>query len=118
MVYRASRHGGPEVKVRRLSPARRQLVDLVQRIGYGQIYSLPLIDREPVMSPQPRFTCTRLCGAITRGMHRSVSDDYTLKSPWVEFFRDIDVLNNGVIENLTIAAGMPRKYALSNMIPA
>lgn len=97
----------PDMMLSHLSPRRRQLVELAQRLGFGTVHGLAVRGGDPVSDPPPRVLRRRKNGPINVERHRSPSTDFALKHEWVAFFRDLDEMGDGTIALIEIAHGLP-----------
>jgi len=103
---RASR---PKRVVRKLdlTPARRWLVENMQKIGFGRMKHLILVKGEPIVDLPPRvYRDRRLTGA---NMHRPEAelDDFLLKEQVITLFEEFDRIGSGVIAVLEVRDGLP-----------
>lgn len=99
-----------------LSPPRQRLVHLAQRMFFGTIRDLVIKQGEPVFDPLPRIIRRKKCGGNNLPRQQSAKDDFALKQDWVEFFRDIDAIGDGVILLIEVAHGLPFVYEFEDMI--
>lgn len=90
-----------------LSSVRRQLVELLQEIHYGEIHGLKIVEGEPVLDPFPEVVRDV---ALTKddGPHpaRRISD-FALKAEVVNLFELFDREQNITIDRLIVQAGLP-----------
>lgn len=90
----------------RLTSAERELLDLVERVGFGRIESLIVRNGQPVLEPRPRIVRERLLGARDEG----APDDKARArhKPHVrELLAELDRIGDGVIASLEIRHGLP-----------
>lgn len=90
-----------------LSPARRRLVELAQRIGFGQICDLHFRNGDPVADPPPRIERYIKIGGKNSGALEGELDDFQIKKNWVEVFNYLDAQQEGVVRVLVIKHGLP-----------
>ncbi len=91
-----------------LSPARRQLVELMQTINFGHIENLVIRGGEPVLNPLPRVVHEVKIGASENGPRPELAtSDFRLKNHLVELFQRLDALGNATIEKLEVKHGLP-----------
>jgi hypothetical protein len=98
---------GGGVTKRSLSAPRRRLVELMQRLHFGEVLGLHIRDGEPAFDPPPRLVrdiklASDDCPRPGRG-----PDDFLLKAQVVELFQLFDRLRNGVIDLLDVRNGLP-----------
>ena len=92
-----------------LSPERKHLLELMQRINFGRIEGLLLLDGEPVFDdPKPPRTVLELkFGAENGPRPEGASGDFALKRQVTELFEQFDQLKNAHIQVLTVKHGLP-----------
>jgi len=115
----SSRRGGrPERVVRKsdLTPARRWLVENMQKIGFGRIKQLVIVNGQPLRRPPPRvYRDHRLTGNNSHRREEQISD-FILKDRVVRLFEKFDRIGNGVISSLEVRDGLP--YGMTLEEPA
>ncbi len=90
-----------------LSPARRQLLELLQQINFGRLESLEVRDGQPVLSPRPLVAREHKFGGENGPRPELTSPDFALKQQVVELFEFFDEMQDGVIDVLEIKHGLP-----------
>jgi len=92
-----------------LSPSRRYLVELMQRINFGRIEGLTVRGGEPVFDTDapPRVMQDVKFGGENGPRQEAHTADFALKLQVVELFGHFDRLVNARIESLTIKHGLP-----------
>lgn len=90
-----------------LSPARRQLLELLQQINFGRLESLEVRDGQPVLSPRPLVVREHKFGGENGPRPELTSPDFALKQQVVELFEFFDEMQDGVIDVLEIKHGLP-----------
>ena len=99
-----------------LTPARKWLVEAMQRIGFGRIEHLVIIMGQPLIYPPPRlFRVCRIMGINCIRQEEQLSD-FILKKAIIMLFEDFDRIGNGVIPCLEVRDGLP--FNLSIEMPA
>jgi hypothetical protein len=96
-----------QVSVSSLSPERRGLVALMQRLNFGRVESLRVTNGEPVLQPPPRVIREVKFGGENGPRPELASRDFVLKAQLVELFRQLDTLGHGQIESLSVKHGLP-----------
>ena len=90
-----------------LSPARRRLVLLMQRINFGRLEHLLIQNGEPSFDDTLRvYREVKFC-AENGPRPESAIADFVLRTQVVDLFNEIDRVGNGVIESLSIKHGVP-----------
>jgi len=96
-----------EARKRTLSPPRKRLVELMQRINFGRIEGLGVRGGEPVFGPPARVIRTWKSGGDNAARPQLQSADFGLKREVVEFFGHLDRLGDGVVRCVDIRYGLP-----------
>ena len=92
-----------------LSPARKSCVRACQQLNFGKVIALGVVRREPVFNDDTR-TLVDLKLDIEDGPRPKLAlDDFELPSEWVKLFAKLDAIGDGVIDEVEIRAGLPRK---------
>jgi len=90
-----------------LSPRRRAIIELMQRINFGHIEGLVVRGGEPVFDPPPRVIRTWKSGGDNGPRPQARSVDFGLKREVVEFFEHIERIGDGVVRCVEIRHGLP-----------
>jgi len=90
-----------------LSPARRRLLELMQKVNFGRIEGLAVRGGEPVFDPPPRvFREVKFRGE--NGPRRELhAGDFLLKSEVVGLLEELTRLRDGTVESIRIKHGVP-----------
>jgi len=97
-----------------LSEPRKQVVRVMQEYLFGTIRWLPVRKGEPVLDPFPeivrehKFAADNLPHAV---LH---SRNFRLKEQHVDFFKQLDAIQDGVIEALEFKHGLPFRMFLAD----
>lgn len=94
-----------EPRLSDLSPSRKRLVLLGQRMAFGTLKDLRVSRCDPVFNPPPRVIVRRKIGA--KPAKRTPRNDYALAQEWIEFFGDLDHIRDGVILKIDVCDGLP-----------
>jgi hypothetical protein len=90
-----------------LSESRQRFVELLQRINFGRIECLEILDGQPVLTPPPCVIREhKFCGE-NNPRPELTSSNFILKAQLVDLFKLFDELRNGTITMLTIKHGLP-----------
>jgi hypothetical protein len=100
-----------------LSPARRRLLELFQRVNFGRLESLAVCNREPVLDPRPVVVREHKFAGENGPRPELATDDFLLKQQVVELFAFFDQLQDGVIDVLEIKHGLPFRMIVTE-VPA
>lgn len=98
-----------------LSPARRRLLELMQRTNFGRIERLRIERGEPIMDPPPWVLRDVKLGADnTRPETQHI--DFALKKQVADLFCEFDVLGDGMVETIVIKHGLPFSITIETRI--
>ena len=92
-----------------LSPGRRRLLELMQRVNFGRIENLRLRDGDPVFdapSP-PRVVLELKFGAENGPRPEAAVVDFALKQQVLDLFAHFDRLRDARVEALAVKHGLP-----------
>ena len=95
-----------------LSPARRRLLEICQKINFGRIENLSIRDGEPVLDPLPSIVQQLKFGGENGPRPELGTADCCLKEEHVQLFDVFDQLQNGVIATLEVQNGLPFRATL------
>lgn len=96
-----------------LSPARRRLLALLQRVNYGRVEHLVVRGGEPVLEPRPRVVAEVKFGGDAGARPEARLPDFTLKAQHVDLLALLDRLGDGVIPLLVARDGLPFRAEVS-----
>jgi len=99
-----------------LSPERKRLVDLMQRIRFGQIRSIEVHDGEPVIDSKVSIRRTHVFGKPANPAPSSADTDFLLKEKVIELFSEFDDFGTVTVCELVIADGLPMKMAVDGTV--
>jgi hypothetical protein len=97
-----------------LTPARRAIVELLQRINFGIIHNLKVENRQPVLNPEPTVIREIKLAAENGPRSEYHTPNFRLKPQWIELFELFDSLGTGVIESLEFKNGIPFKVMVAD----
>ena len=101
-----------------LTPARKQLLELMQEVNYGRIEELEVRDGEPVFEPPPSVIRLYLFGKDNGPNTARESDDFTLKKKVVELFDVFSRERSLSIKELMIDNGLPVRMTVAGVARA
>jgi hypothetical protein len=90
-----------------LSPNRRQLVEMMQRLNFGCIENLAIHAGDPTLSPAPRIVQDIKLDVDTVPRPELDREDFELKKSVVELFKHFDSLQDGTIAVVEVRYGLP-----------
>jgi hypothetical protein len=90
-----------------LSARRVGLLELMQRLNFGRIEDLAILDGDPVLDPPPRVIREVKFGGENGPRPELDAGDFLLKTQIVELLQQFDQLGDGTIEVLEVKHGLP-----------
>ncbi len=91
-----------------LSPARQQLVRLMQEIGFGFVERLAILKGEPVMEPKPRVVLQTKFGSGYGSFRPEAGiSDFALKAEVRQLLARIEEMGDGTVLSLEVRHGLP-----------
>jgi len=99
-----------------LSPSRNAFVRKCQQIGFGRITGLLVRNHDPLFSDRCEVLLdVRLDSCEAPRAEQSLTD-FVLTDEVVRFFSMLDNIQNGVIEQVEVRAGIPRRVLYKHSI--
>jgi hypothetical protein len=95
------------VTVRSISPARRQLLEILQTLNFGRIERLEVRSCEPVLDPRPYRIREYKFAGENGPRPEATLQDFVLKEQHLDLLRLLDDIRNGTILVLTCKHGLP-----------
>ncbi len=100
------------IRFSHLSASRQFLIRLCQRVNYGSILNLRVVDSDVCFeSPPDIIVEVKLDGDITQ-RHELDLTDFALPVESYRLLAQIDSLKNGVIEKIVVHEGLPRRVVM------
>lgn len=90
-----------------LSPARRRLLRLLQRLNFGRLEGLVLRRGEPVLDPMPRVVVEHKFAAENGARPEADRGDFALRSQHCDLLRLFDRLQDHEFATLRVMHGIP-----------
>ena len=100
-----------------LSPARRQLLEVLQQINFGRLESLVVRNGEPILDPMPRRVLEIKFDSENGPRPELGITDFLLKRQIIELFAFLDERQDGVIDVLEVKHGLPFRMIVTE-VPA
>jgi len=88
------------MRMQSLKPEWQRLVKWMQRINYGRIEDLQIVDGKPSFDPAPRLVLEFKAGGEYGPRPEAVLEDFDLKSDVVEFYNNMTRRGDVVIESI------------------
>ena len=95
-----------------LTPRRKQLVELMQRMNFGTIEKLIVQNGDPIFNPAPVVTRQVKFGASNQARPESSLTDFALRNPVRELFAQMEAMGDGVIRCIEVKHGLPFKMTV------
>jgi hypothetical protein len=95
-----------------LSPGRKDLVQLMQRLNFGRIEGLEIRNGEPVFEPAPRIIQDIKIGGENGPRPELAIKDFALRSAVIELFEHLSRIGDGTLESIEVKHGMPFKLVV------
>ena len=90
-----------------LTPPQARLVDLMQRLNFGRIEDLHVLDGEPLFDPPPRIVRSVKLGRENGPRPEAGNPDFALKAEVIELLTLLEKMGDGVIERIDVQHGLP-----------
>jgi hypothetical protein len=90
-----------------LSPARRRLVEICQKLNFGRIEGLQVRAGEPVLEPMPRVVREHKFCSENGPRPEASRADCKLKNQVGDLMQLLDDLGDGTVAVLTVKHGLP-----------
>ncbi len=104
------------LRKRDLTEAQQQLVDQFQRIDFGGIRNLHVVNGQPVFAADTRIVRHRVLGGRHTARPERGLEDFVLKAPVVDFLRYLARMKQGKIMHLDIRHGLPLQFEVEEAI--
>ena len=109
-------NGGVSTKAT-LSPARRRLVRLTQRLNFGRIEGLLVKGGQPVFDPPPRVVREVKFCAENGPRPEAAKADFALKAQVRELLDRLEAMGDGVVACIEVKHGLPFRMTVEE-VPA
>ena len=90
-----------------LTPPQARLVDLMQRLNFGRIEDLHILNGEPLFDPPPRVFRDVRPGRVNGPRPEAGKADFDLKVEVIDLFVHLEAVGDGVIERIEVQHGLP-----------
>lgn len=99
-----------------LSPARQQLIEMMQRLNFGRIEHLEVRHGEPVVQPAPFATQSIKIGAESGPAVQIHLKNFQLRDSHLHLLQHLDAIGNGVIDELEVRHGIPQQLKIKRSL--
>jgi len=100
------------IKFSQLSPSRKTLTRICQALNFGSILNLRITNSEVNFDPHPEVIVDIRLDTDLELRAELALDDFSLRPEVIRLFTQIDVLKNGIIDNILVRDGIPRRVTL------
>jgi hypothetical protein len=100
------------IRFSQLSPSLKTLVRLCQDLNFGCLLNLTVINSEVRFDSQADVIVDIRLDDEASARVESELGDFALRSEMRRLVAQIDALQNGIIENLVVHGGVPRRLTL------
>lgn len=87
----------------------------MQKIGFGSIEDLIVVDGEPLLDPRPRIIRVIKLREFASAEPRNIPADYILKVQTVQLLACIGEIGNGTIRRIEVQGGLPFKIEVEGI---
>lgn len=95
-----------------VSKPRQTLIRLCQKVNYGSILNLPVIDGEIRLDDPPQITVDMKLDDDASLRPELDLLDFALSAETCRLLGQITAMNNGVVEKIIVHEGLPRRAVL------
>ena len=90
-----------------LTRLQARLVGIMQRMNFGRIEDLHVLDGEPLFDPPPRIVRSVKLGRENGPRPEAGHPDFALKAEVIELIAHLEAVGDGVIERIEVQHGLP-----------
>lgn len=99
-----------------LTPSRQRILELMQRLNFGRIEDLHVLNGEPQFDPPPRVI-REVRFARENGPRPEVAkSDFALKAKVIDLFAQLEAVGDGVINRIEVQDGLPFRMIFEEVI--
>ena len=98
-----------QLRFSELSVLRQAFIRKCHQIGFGQILNLAVDAGDPVFVDDTEVIVDLKLGSRNGPRPELELRDFALASEMVQLFSKLDIIGNGVVRELEVHAGMPRR---------
>jgi hypothetical protein len=95
-----------------VSPARRRLLELCQKVNFGRIELIPVRGGQPVLEPTPAVAKEVKFASENEPREDLKRQEFLRRRQVQDLFHQLDQLGDGVIEYLEVKHGTPFKMVV------
>ena len=99
------------------TPSRRRLIELMQRLNFGRIEDLRVLNGEPQFNPPPRAIREHRFARGDGPRPEAARTDFALKAEVIDLFDQLESLGDGVIGRIEVQHGLPFRMTIEE-VPA
>ncbi len=90
-----------------LTPPQARLVELMQRLNFGRIEDLHILNGSPLFDPPPRVFRDVRPGRDNAPRPEAGKADFDLKAEVIDLFAHLEAVGDGVIARIEVQRGLP-----------
>jgi hypothetical protein len=95
-----------------LSPQRKTLIEMMQRLNFGRLENLRIEDGEPIVDAAVRIVQEIKIGGANGPRPELQQSDFVLRAEAIELFDHLDQLGSARIALLQVRAGLPCRIVI------
>jgi hypothetical protein len=96
------------------STARKQLIEIMQRLAFGRIENLEVRGGEPSFAPPPRIIQDIKLGNEHAPRLELEGDDFLLKAAVIDLFEHLKRVGDGTVAVIEVRHGLPHKLEIQH----
>jgi hypothetical protein len=90
-----------------LSGVEQWLLEIMQKINFGQIEDLAMQKGQPVLEPAPKIVREVKFGARSGPRRETGKEDFALKGRVIEMIENLRAIGSGKVRRLEVRDGLP-----------
>lgn len=99
-----------------LTPARRRLLELMQKHNFCKMERLEIRNGEPVFDPPPTIIQHLRIGGDNEPRIQVHLKNFQLKQAHLELFQHLDDLRDGIVDELEVRFGLPQHLKIKRTV--
>lgn len=96
-----------QVRLSELSPQWQNLIRRMQRLNFGCMRNLIVVDGQPVLAEDFESVATYRFPGVNRARPESCLKDFSLQAEHIEFIDTLKLLRNCKISKIRVGRGLP-----------
>ena len=99
-----------------LTPSRQRILELMQRMNFGRIEELHVLNGEPQFDPPPLAIREHKFARGDGPRPEAAKADFALKAEVVDLFAQLEAIGDGVITRLEFQHGLPFRMVVEEVL--